>query len=71
MPVFVYQGDMDINTPVQTAREWLNDVQAPKKGFDLIKDSGHNTIVFQRELLSMINRDVRPLVADTAKVAKR
>ncbi len=71
MPVFVYQGDMDINTPVQTARDWLNDVQAPKKGFELIKDSGHNTIVFHRELLRLINRDVRPLVAETAKVATR
>jgi pimeloyl-ACP methyl ester carboxylesterase len=71
VPVFVYQGDMDINTPVQTAREWLNDVKAPKKGFDLIKDAGHNTIVFQKELLRLVNRDVRPLVAVAPTMANR
>jgi pimeloyl-ACP methyl ester carboxylesterase len=71
MPVFVYQGDMDINTPVAPAREWIADLQAPRKGFDLVVGAGHNTIVFQRELLRMINRDVRPLVVEPARVAKQ
>ena len=71
MPVFIYQGALDLNTPAQTAREWFDDIKAPKKGFELIADSGHNTIVFQKELLRLINRDVRPLVVDVPKVAKR
>ena len=71
MPVFIYQGALDLNTPAQTAREWFDDIHAPKKGFELIADSSHNTIVFQKELLRLINRDVRPLVADVRKVAKR
>jgi len=71
MPVFVYQGAMDINTPVEAAREWVAELKAPSKGFNVIADAGHNTIVFQRELLQLINRDVRPLVVEDAKVASR
>lgn len=70
MPVFIYQGAMDLNTPALTAREWFDDIQAPKKGFELLAESSHNTLVFQKELLRMINRDVRPLVAGQ-KVAQR
>ena len=70
MPVFIYQGELDINTPALTARKYFDDIQAPKKGFELIAGAGHNTIAFQAELLRLINRDVRPLVADR-KVAQR
>jgi pimeloyl-ACP methyl ester carboxylesterase len=71
MPVFVYQGAQDFNTPAQTAREWFDDIQAPKKGFELIADASHNTLMFQKELLRLINRDVRPLVTQDGKVAQR
>jgi pimeloyl-ACP methyl ester carboxylesterase len=71
MPVFIYQGALDLNTPAKTAREWFDEIKAPTKGFELLAESGHNTIVFQKELLRMINRDVRPLVVDAPKVAKR
>jgi pimeloyl-ACP methyl ester carboxylesterase len=71
IPMFVYQGALDLNTPAQTAREWFDDIKAPKKGFELIAGSSHNTIMFQKELLRLINRDVRPLVAEGHKVAQR
>jgi pimeloyl-ACP methyl ester carboxylesterase len=71
MPIFVYQGAMDINTPVATAREWLNDVEAPMKGFEVIADASHNTMVFERELLRLINRDVRPLVVGSTRMANK
>ena len=71
MPVFIYQGELDINTPALTARKYYDDIQAPKKGFELIAGAGHNTIAFQAELLRLISRDVRPLVTNSQKVAKR
>lgn len=71
VPVFIYQGELDINTPALTAREYFDDIKAPKKGFELIAGAGHNTIAFQKELLRLINRDVRPLVAEGRKVANR
>ena len=63
LPIFVYQGALDINTPPQPADDWVREIQVPRKGFELIPEAGHNTIVFQEELLRLINRDVRPLVA--------
>jgi pimeloyl-ACP methyl ester carboxylesterase len=70
IPVFVYEGDRDFNTPAQTAHEWVNDIEAPAKGFEIIPGASHNTIVFQKDLLRMINRDVRPLVQEPARVAR-
>jgi pimeloyl-ACP methyl ester carboxylesterase len=71
MPVFIYQGELDINTPALTARRYYQDIKAPKKGFELIAGAGHNTIAFQKELLRLITRDVRPLVIEGPKVARR
>ncbi len=64
LPIFVYQGALDINTPAQPVREWIEEIQSPIKGFELLPESGHNTIVFHQELLTLINRDVRPLVIE-------
>lgn len=64
VPMFIIQGEMDINTPVSLAREYLDDIEAPKKGFATIPGAGHNVIAFAPELLALLNADVRPLVTD-------
>lgn len=62
VPVFIFQGEMDINTPVSLARDYLNEIKAPAKGFATIPGAGHNTIAFAPELLALLNEHVRPVV---------
>jgi pimeloyl-ACP methyl ester carboxylesterase len=69
VPVFVFQGDQDLNTPFVLARDWVARIHAPKKGFAAIEGCGHNTMVFQDRILELLERDVRPLVATTAAPA--
>jgi pimeloyl-ACP methyl ester carboxylesterase len=62
IPFFIFQGEGDIITPVATAKEYFNQINAPAKHFILIKNAGHlaafcNPAQFLRELLT----HVRPL----------
>lgn len=69
VPVFVIQGDQDLNTPIALARDWVARISAPKKGFAVLEGSGHNSIVFQDRILALLERDVRPLVVKSAAPA--
>ena len=62
VPVFIFQGEKDINTPVSLAREYLNDIKAPAKAFAMIPSAGHNTLAFAPEVLALLNTHVRPVV---------
>lgn len=62
VPVFIFQGDNDLNTPFSLARDYLNDIKAPRKGFAVIEGASHNTIVFQAELLRLIDTHVKPAI---------
>jgi pimeloyl-ACP methyl ester carboxylesterase len=66
MPVFIIQGEVDMNTPMPLARDYLAAIKAPKKGLTILPGAGHNTAVFQKEILAVLDRDVRPLVLKTA-----
>lgn len=60
IPVFVLQGENDINTPVALARELVERIDAPAKGFDILPGAGHNTLAFPAEVLAFLNERVRP-----------
>lgn len=62
VPVFIFQGENDINTPVSLARDYFDDIEAPKKAFATIPGAGHNTLAFAPELLKLLNEHVRPVV---------
>lgn len=61
VPVFVFQGENDFNTPVSCAREWMGEIRAPAKAFALIPDSGHNTLIFHPELLALLRQHLSTL----------
>jgi pimeloyl-ACP methyl ester carboxylesterase len=71
VPVFVFQGSDDINTPLAATREWFDGIKAPRKGFAVVEGAGHNTIAFQAELLKLLDSQVLPVVAPGASVARR
>jgi pimeloyl-ACP methyl ester carboxylesterase len=62
LPVFVFHGANDINTPASLAMEYCAEIEAPAKACELIPDAGHNTLAFSGELLRLLNQHVRPLV---------
>ena len=64
--MFVFQGDHDLNTPIALARAWFDEIRAPRKGFEVIAGSGHNTLAFSGEILALLNKDVRPLAIRSA-----
>lgn len=62
VPVFIFQGEMDINTPVSLARDYHSEIKAPAKAFATIPGAGHNTLAFAPEVLALLNEHVRPVV---------
>lgn len=62
VPVFIFQGENDFNTPTATAREYFDEIKAPTKVFAIIPASSHFTIPFHDELLRLLRLHVRPLV---------
>jgi pimeloyl-ACP methyl ester carboxylesterase len=62
VPVFIFQGEHDFNTPTATARAYFDEIKAPTKAFAVIPGSSHFTIPFHDELLRLLRLHVRPLV---------
>ena len=66
VPVFVFQGDHDLNTPISLARAWLDQLRAPAKAFETIPGAGHNTLAFSDQILALLDKRVRPLAVRQA-----
>jgi pimeloyl-ACP methyl ester carboxylesterase len=61
VPMFIFQGEVDLNTPAATAREWFATVEAPRKAFEVVPGAGHSVILFHRELLQLLEKHVLPV----------
>jgi pimeloyl-ACP methyl ester carboxylesterase len=67
MPVYVFQGDSDLFTPVAAARAYFDEIHAPHKEFALIKNSGHLAAFTRPEqFLEELLVRVRPLALTPA-----
>lgn len=58
VPIYIFQGDADLNTPPALAREYFDELRAPDKFMTLIPGAGHDTIVFAPELLELLRTHV-------------
>jgi pimeloyl-ACP methyl ester carboxylesterase len=58
IPMFVFQGDNDLNAPEASAREWFEEIRAPLKRYEVIAGAGHNTTLFHEELHVLLRRHV-------------
>lgn len=67
VPVFVFHGANDINTPASLAMDFCAEIEAPAKACKLIPEAGHNTLAFNDELLRLLNENVRPLVTSSQR----
>lgn len=50
VPVFLFQGDHDRNTPTELAREWFDNLEAPYKEYVPFHESAHSPIKEEPEL---------------------
>lgn len=50
VPVFLFQGDHDQNTPTVLAKRWFDDLDAPYKEYVPFKESAHSPIKEEEEL---------------------
>lgn len=66
VPIFVFHGERDIVTPASLAREYVEAIQAPAKGFEVIRGAGHATAFFSEDLLALLNTHVRPHIKNGA-----
>jgi fermentation-respiration switch protein FrsA (DUF1100 family) len=55
----MFQGENDLNTPVSVAREYFDELQAPRKAFEIIPGAGHNTLAFATDVLQLLQKHVR------------
>ena len=65
MPMFCFQGELDMTSPAVLAREYFDAIKAPAKEFVVIPGAGHATVFFADELLRLLNTHVRPRVMET------
>ena len=62
VPFFVFQGESDALTPTDLAKAFFDDVEAPRKEFVLIRQSGHLAAFARPEqFLAELRSRVRPL----------
>jgi pimeloyl-ACP methyl ester carboxylesterase len=59
IPVFIIQGDADIQSPTSIVKEYFSSIEAPKKELVLLKGEGHTAIlilpdIFLNELLEKV-----------------
>ena len=64
VPMFIFQGDVDVNTPTPVARRWFDGIEAPRKVFETVPGAGHSVILFHRELLALMRKHVLPAIAE-------
>lgn len=65
IPMYCFQGELDITTPTVLAKEYFDAIKAPAKAFAVIPGAGHATVFFPDELLRLLNTHVRPRVMET------
>jgi pimeloyl-ACP methyl ester carboxylesterase len=62
LPYFIFQGDTDLVTPLETAQHFFEDVEAPYKQFAIIANAGHLACFARPEaFLEMLVQRVLPL----------
>jgi proline iminopeptidase len=56
IPMYVFHGSDDLNAPEPLASEWLAQIDAPRKAYEVIDGAGHNTLAFHNELLQLLQK---------------
>jgi pimeloyl-ACP methyl ester carboxylesterase len=66
VPIHIFQGDNDFNTPAAPVQAWLKEVRAPAKVFATLPGASHNTVPYHAEMLALLRRHVWPVARRAA-----
>lgn len=70
MPVFIIQGDEDMQTPALQAQEYFTRLTAPSKRLVLLPSGGHRAIIaMPDQFLAALRTYVRPVVLDAGRAS--
>lgn len=61
VPMFFFQGEHDMFTVTPAVRDYLDEVEAPRKLLAMVPDAGHGTFLMSGALLQLLLEHVRPL----------
>jgi pimeloyl-ACP methyl ester carboxylesterase len=65
VPFFLFQGESDVITPTDLARDYFDSIETPKKEFVVFKDAGHSAILTHPDaFLQALLTQVRPLAVN-------
>jgi pimeloyl-ACP methyl ester carboxylesterase len=62
VPILLVHGENDWNGPASLAREWFEEIDAPRKAFEMIPGAAHNLMPYHGELLRLVRQHTLPLV---------
>ena len=57
VPIFVFDGKLDMNTPAELVEEWFNSLEAPRKELIWFENSGHNPMGDEPERFKKLLRE--------------
>jgi pimeloyl-ACP methyl ester carboxylesterase len=60
-PMLFLQGELDLFTVTSEVRSYADDIEAPRKVFDLIEGAGHSAFLMRDEFLASLKRHLRPI----------
>jgi pimeloyl-ACP methyl ester carboxylesterase len=61
VPMFFFQGEHDMFSVTADVRDYLDEIEAPRKLLATIPDGGHSTFLMSSGLLALMLEHVRPL----------
>lgn len=68
VPLFIFQGDGDLNTPTELSKKWFDAIEAPAKYMVIVPNASHAAFYTNaNELGQLLSDHVRPLVVGTPK----
>ena len=57
VPIFIFDGRLDMNTPSVLVEDWFNMIEAPRKELIWFEESGHNPMGDEPEKFKSLLRE--------------
>lgn len=71
VPMFFFQGEHDMFTVTPDVRDYVEEIDAPRKLLATVPEAGHSTFLMSAALLALLLEHVRPLEVAAAAVRTR
>jgi pimeloyl-ACP methyl ester carboxylesterase len=66
VPMFFFQGELDVYTATSEVQAYVHEIQAPKKMLAAIPGGGHSAFFMRDKFFALLKRHVRPVAINAA-----